>query len=127
MPNTIIFVNKQKVAAAVKAAALHKQKIAAALKAAALHKQRAAALKAAALQKQRAAAAVKATALQKQRAAALKATALQKQYKKPNPTPIILSAASDYISVPGIVFNQNGASDLNRIHISVSSDYVPAI
>ena len=112
MPNTIIFVNKQKVAAAVKAAALHKQ--------------RAAALKAAALQKQRAAA-LKATALQKQRAAALKATALQKQYKKPNPTPIILSAASDYISVPGIVFNQNGASDLNRIHISVSSDYVPAI
>jgi hypothetical protein len=119
MPNTIVFANKQlflqkQKLAALKAVALKKQKLAAAATATALKKQKLAA--AAALKKQKLAA-----------TAALKATALQKQYKKPNPTPIILSVASDYVSVPGVVFNQNIIPDLNKINISVSSVYVPAI
>jgi len=111
----IVFANKQK------AAALQKQK------AAALQKQKAAALqkqKAAALQKQKAAVKATAVTLLKQKVAA---TVLQKQYKNPNPTQLFISPHADYISVPGIVFNQNAVSGLNRINVSVSSDYVPAI
>ena len=111
MPNTIVFANKQLV--------LQKQKLAA-LKAAALQKQKAKAK--AALQKQKLAATA---ALQKQKLAAT--AALQKQNIPIKSTPIILSVASDYVSVPGVVSNQNTKPDLNKINISVSSVYVPAI
>ena len=124
MPNMIVFANKQKAAVKAAAVALQKQKAKAAVKAAAV---KAAAVKAAAVKANAVkATAVKATAvtLQKQKVAA---TVLQKQYKTPNPTQLIISPHADYISVPGIVFNQNAVSGLNRINVSVSSDYVPAI
>ena len=127
MPNTIVFANKQAIAAA-SVLQKHKQKIALV----ALQKQK---QKQNQKQKRDQAAAI---ALQKQKQKQKQkrdqaAIALQKlnmtvpNYIRPNSGQIIFSTPSDYISVPGIVFNQNTVSDLNKINISVSSVYVPAI